>query len=80
MSNPTTRPIAEVLDALGLEPELADDDMIAGAVMLLQVVRPDGEEYLSLASSDMMGVFTMIGMLEASRAIALSGWGRHEHE
>ena len=64
-----TRPIGDVLDALGITATLDPGELVAGAVVLLKVVQKDGLTRLSLAYSDGLGWIERTGMLHVAEHI-----------
>jgi len=70
--------LGDRLDALGVEADLEDADLVAGALVLLHVVQSDGTEMMVIAESDGLGRVTSSGMVAGAFAIHQGAW--HEHE
>lgn len=58
--------LGELIDAQGVETTLDDDELVAGVVVLLKVVLPDGAVKLSLAWSEGMSWLERVGMLRVA--------------
>ncbi|MBW3663559.1 MAG: hypothetical protein KY469_10705 [Actinobacteria bacterium] len=63
MSDDVVRHIGELIDSLGVETELDNDDLVAAAVVLLKVIEPDGQVRLSIAWSEGMSWLERVGMV-----------------
>lgn len=64
-----TRPIGDVLDSLGITATLEDDELVAGAIVLLKIIQADGQTRLSMANSDGLGWIERAGMLRLAETI-----------
>ncbi|GFH34303.1 hypothetical protein [Streptomyces pacificus] len=71
------RPIGDLIDGLGIEAHVGDDELVAGAIVLLKVVEVDGSTRLSVSHSDGLGWIERSGMLRIAEQ-AESGPARHE--
>lgn len=60
--------LGDRIDGLGCTTTLEDGDLIAGAVVLLKVVEPDGTVRLSMTWSEGMAWTERLGMLHAALA------------
>lgn len=60
--------IGDILDGQNITPTIGDDDLIASAVILLEVVEPDGDTRLSVAWSEGMSWLKRTGMLHHALA------------
>lgn len=63
------QPIGGHLDALGITATIADDELLAGALVILKVVQPDGYVRLSVSTSEGLGWIERAGMLSAAHAL-----------
>lgn len=70
-----SEPIGNLLNSLGIDLDLDDDELVAGAIVLLKTVDTDGEVGLRIRWSDGLGYLERIGMLHASRAIETDNLG-----
>jgi hypothetical protein len=73
------RKISELIENLGVSPEVKDGELLAGAVVLLKVVDEDGEVMLRSSWSDGMSWMERVGMLRAAERSELpppgaEGW------
>lgn len=70
------KPIGDVLNALGITAGIEPDALVAGAVVLLKIVLPNGHVRLSLSHSDGLSWIERAGMvriadaMEAAAAVA----------
>lgn len=69
MSDRTERPIGDALNALGITADIGEGTLVAGAVVLLKTVLPDGTIRLSLAHSEGLGWIERAGMLHLATAM-----------
>lgn len=68
--------LSQMLDAHGVElPELADDELIDGVVVLFRVHMPDGRTALRLRVSEGLCWITKRGMLSAAVDMELANIG-----
>lgn len=58
--------LGELIDAQGVSASLYEEDLVAGVVVLLKVVQPDGKVRMSLAWSDGMSWLERVGMLRVA--------------
>lgn len=65
------QPLGPIIDGLGCEPTLEDGDLVAGAVVVLKVIEPNGNVRLSITWSDGLGWIERLGMLRAAERIEL---------
>jgi hypothetical protein len=70
-----TEPIGNLLNSLGIDLDLDDDELVAGAIVLLKTVDADGDVGMRIRWSDGLGYLERIGMLHASRAIETDNLG-----
>ncbi|MEU1293048.1 hypothetical protein ABZ439_11540 [Streptomyces sp. NPDC005840] len=66
-----TRPIGDVLDALGIEATLDEGagELVAGAIVLLKVIDVDGDARLSMAYSDGLSWIERAGMIHVAETM-----------
>ena len=69
MSDRPERPIGDVLNALGITADIGPDTLVAGAVVVLKTVLPDGTTRLSICHSDGLGWIERAGMLHLATAM-----------
>lgn len=72
--------IGDLIDSLGVEREDVEGELVAGAVVLLKTIDPDGRVGLSLLGSDGMSWVEKIGMLRAAEQIEISDMWRTDPE
>jgi hypothetical protein len=70
-----SEPIGNLLNSLGIDLDLDDDELVAGAIVLLKTVDADGDVGMRIRWSDGLGYLERIGMLHASRAIETDNLG-----
>lgn len=58
-----SKPIGDVLDALGIHATLGGDELVAAAVVVLKVIDTDGDSRLSMHFSEGLGWIERAGML-----------------
>lgn len=68
--------IGDLLDSLGLMAEVEDGDMPTDALVILKVVKPDGEVALIKGKSESVDWITSLGMLNAAVDIETGGYER----
>lgn len=73
-----SEPIGNLLDSLGVDLDLDDGELVAGAVVLLKTVDEDGEVGLRIRWSDHLGYLERIGMLTAGRIVETDNLGNTE--
>lgn len=73
-------PVGDILDALGVAVTQRDGDMIAGAVVLLKVVEPDGDVRLSVGWSEGMAWTERLGMLTSAQHTDLNAADAEDDE
>jgi hypothetical protein len=66
--------IGQLLDALGVTADIADDDMVTDALVVLKVVKADGAVSLNKVTSEALDWVTGLGMLTAAQGIENSGY------
>ena len=64
-----SEPMGQLLDSLGLDLDLDDGELVAGAIVLLKTVDEDGDVGLRIRWSDGMGYLERMGMLHAGQLI-----------
>ncbi|MGW5122971.1 hypothetical protein ACWEQ7_02720 [Streptomyces sp. NPDC004069] len=67
-------PVGQRLDSLGVRAHLEDGDLVADALVVLKVIKPDGGVSLLKARSESLDWITALGMLTAAQAIENSGY------
>lgn len=73
--------IGDMLDALGVQAELDEGELICSAVVLMETVGEDGETSLQIVEDDSTSWVKKIGMLKVALDVALAECGRrHEHD
>jgi hypothetical protein len=75
MSDDTERaeqPIGKVLDGLGITANIEPDALVAGAIVLLKTLLPNGDTRLSVAHSEGLGWIERSGMLHLADAMETS--------
>jgi hypothetical protein len=70
-----SEPMGDLLNSLGLDLDLDDDELVAGALVLLKTVDADGEVGLRIRWSDGMGYIERLGMMVAGQSIETSNLG-----
>lgn len=70
----TSQPIGQLLDTLGVTADLDDGDMPVDALVLLKVVKADGEVSLVKGSSESLDWILSLGMLTAGIEIDRGGF------
>lgn len=78
MQSDDEQPIGDVLDALGITASIEPDDLVAGAVVLLKVIKADGATRLSLAHSQGLGRIERIGMLRITEQLEVRATERRD--
>lgn len=73
-----SEPMGNLLDSLGLDLDLDDGELVAGALVLLKTVDEDGEVGLRVRWSDGLGYLERIGMLHAGQVIETTNLGSTE--
>ncbi|MGW7597219.1 hypothetical protein [Streptomyces antimycoticus] len=68
------QPIGQLLDTLGVTADLDDGDMPIDALVLLKVVKADGEVSLVKGSSESLDWISSLGMLTAVVEIDRGGF------
>ena len=68
-----SEPIGNLLDSLGIDLELDDDELVAGAIVLLKTVDSDGDVGLRIRWSPGLGYLERIGMLVAGQQTETDG-------
>lgn len=66
--------IGQLIDNLGVEADLDEGDLVAGAFVILKVVKADGTVSLANARSEGLDWITRLGMVTAAAAIENSGY------
>ncbi|MEV5138440.1 hypothetical protein AB0K71_05780 [Streptomyces syringium] len=64
-----TRPIGDLVDALGIEARVGPGELVAGALVILKVVQADGVTRLSMTHSDGLGWIERAGMLRVAESL-----------
>lgn len=64
----TDQSFGDIIESLKVAPTLNDGDLVAGAVVLLEVIEPDGDTRLSVAWSEGMSWLKRTGMLHHALA------------
>lgn len=72
-----SEPIGNLLDSLGLDLDLDEKELVAGAIVLLKTIDEDGEVGLRVRWSDGMGYLERIGMLHAGQIIETTNLGNN---
>ncbi|MEU5853955.1 hypothetical protein ABZ799_01385 [Nocardiopsis dassonvillei] len=57
------------LDHLGIDVELEDGDLIASAVLISKIIKPDGTVAIAISDSDGMSWVEQLGLIAAAREI-----------
>lgn len=70
-----SEPIGNLLDSLGIDLDLDDGELVAGALVLLKTVDEDGAIGLRIRWSDGLDYLERIGMLYAGRTIETQNLG-----
>jgi hypothetical protein len=65
-------PLGHVLDALGVAHTPDEGELIVSAVVLLEVMDPDGDVSMRIASSDGTSWIKRTGMYRAAEAVELA--------
>lgn len=60
------QPLGALLDDLGIAYDLAEGELVSGAVVLLKIVLPDGRQRLALRCSEGMDWMSKVGMLRVA--------------
>ncbi len=63
------RKLGELIDTLGVELEMDDEDLVSSAVVLLKVITEDGSIQLGIASSEGLDWIAQLGLIEAARDV-----------
>jgi hypothetical protein len=71
----TQQGLGHLIDQLGVRQQLAEDEHVCGAVVLLTVEEPDGHLSLRCAWSDGMSWIERIGVLRAAERAELPAEG-----
>lgn len=58
--------LGEVVDSQGVTADLAEEDLVAGVVVLLKIVDQEGGTRMALAWSDGMSWLERVGMLRVA--------------
>lgn len=66
------QPIGDVLDGLGITADIEPDALVAGAIVLLKTLLPNGDVRLSIAFSEGLGWIERAGMLHLASAMETS--------
>ncbi|MER8083834.1 hypothetical protein ABTZ57_01395 [Streptomyces sp. NPDC094048] len=61
--------LGSLIDALDITTSLAEDELAAGAIVLLKVIETDGSTRLSASYSDGLGWIERVGMLRIAEAM-----------
>lgn len=75
-----SEPIGNLLDSLGIDLDLDDGELVAGALVLLKTVDEDGEVGLRIRWSDGLGYLERIGMLYAGRCVETQNLGQSDDQ
>lgn len=75
-----SEPIGNLLDSLGIDLDLDEGELVAGALVLLKTVDHDGEVRLRVRWSDGLGYLERIGMLTAGRCIETDNLGQGQSD
>ena len=75
-----SEPIGDLLNSLGIDLDLDDGELVAGALVLLKTVDEDGDVGLRIRWSDGLGYLERIGMLTAGRVIETDNLGQAEED
>jgi hypothetical protein len=65
-------PLGHIVDALGVEHSPDEGELIVSAVVLLEVMDPDGDVAMRIASSDGTSWIKRTGMYRAAEAVELA--------
>ena len=76
----THQKIGRILDNLGVELDLGEGDLIASALVLTKIIKPDGTVTLGYAQSDGMCWIEGIGMLTAGCDIVRQGYADDDED
>jgi hypothetical protein len=68
------RPVGVDLDRLRVVADLDDDDVISGAVVLLSVLEPSGQEALVVGASDGLSMIAKQGLISSAYQSAAAEW------
>jgi hypothetical protein len=60
------------LDHLGIEVALEEGDLIASAVLISKIIKPDGTVAIAISDSDGMSWVEQLGLLAAAKEIIRS--------
>jgi len=72
--------IGELLDSLGLQADLDENDLISSAVVLLETIDDDGEVSLQVVEDSTTSWLKRIGMLQVALSAALTECGHRVNE
>ncbi|MFC7906460.1 hypothetical protein ACQEV9_18220 [Streptomyces chartreusis] len=70
----TEQKIGQLIDGLGVEADLDEGDLVAGAFVILKVIKADGTVTLANARSEGLDWITRLGMITAAHTIENSGF------
>lgn len=70
---PPEQPIGDRLNALGITASIAEDELLAGAVVILRVIPAEGGERVSISGSDGLGWIERTGLLHAAHTLDAKG-------
>jgi hypothetical protein len=68
------RPIGQLLDALGVRADIADEDLPTAAVVLLKLVGEDGTPLIAIADSEGLSWLDQHGIVSAAWEIVRQGF------
>lgn len=60
------------LDHLGIEVDLDEGDLVASAVLIAKIVKPDGEVVLAISNSEGVSWIEQLGLLAAAHQASRS--------
>jgi len=76
----THQKIGRILDNLGVELDLGEGDLIASALVLTKIIKPDGTVTLGYAQSDGMCWIEAVGLLTAGADVTRQGYTEDDDE
>ena len=76
--------VGQLLDSLGIQVELDEGELVAGALVILETIEEDGDVTMQILEDDGVNWIKRLGMLKAALEVSMadigSGHHRHDHD
>ena len=75
--------LGQLIDALGLQAELEEGELVSGAVIILETIEADGDVTMQIIEDESVSWVKRLGMLKAALEVSMADIGaghRHHHE